>query len=123
MYNLFYHLAELIGRHFCHFATSTCGLHTCCIFFHAENAYFSIWATESLETFKSFLSIMETYSRHMKRDIFIRTYLNLTPLSIVIVATNVVVRLHVTKFQVRPVDLFHNNSNFVRFYRAKILFF
>ena len=78
-----------------------------CIVLDAENADFTVRATESLLAFKRFLTVVEARSGHVNVDSFGRAYLYLSPFPVAVVAADVVVRGHIAKGQMAPIDIFH----------------
>ena len=107
LYNHTYSFTELFSRQFRHQNTSTSTLQTFCISLRTEYTDFSIFSTISLQSFESFLSVMQTSSSHMNIQCFFRTKFQFTPLSVAIVATYIVICLHITERQFRPIYFFH----------------
>ena len=67
------------GWRFWHYNTTTCTLQTSCILFWTEHTYFSIRTTICFQTFKSFLTIVQTRCSHVYIYVFIRKILLFLP--------------------------------------------
>ena len=106
-----YHLNEKVGGKLRHDDTTAGALQTCCVLLGAEYAYLAVRATVCFQTLEGLLTIVQAGRCHVDVDILIGRNLNLSPLSVVIVATNIVVCGHVAKGKAAPIQIFHNTLN------------
>ena len=105
--NLLHHFAEHFSWKFWHQNSTASALQTSCVLLHTKHTHLAIRASVSLKTLKSFLSIMQTGSSHVKFQILIGANFNLTPFTITIVASYIVIRLTIAKRQITPIDILH----------------
>ena len=103
----FDHGFKQIGGQFGHHDTSAGALQACGIFFHAEDAHFSVGATKGFKPLEGFLSIVQTSGRHVYVDAFRGTCFYFSPLAVAPIAANVVVGGYVAEGKVFPIDVFH----------------
>ena len=92
-----HHLNEKVGWNLWHQNATAGALQTRCILFNTENTYFPVRTTISFQPFKSLLTIVKTCSCHVKMNIFFRAYLYFAPLSVAIIAANIIICWSVTK--------------------------
>ena len=87
------------------------------IFFYPENADFAVFACVSLQSFKTFLAIMQASCGHVNADVFGRGYFDFSPLSVPVVAADIVVGIVVTEWERLPINCIqidlHNLRPFV----------
>ena len=75
------------------------------ILVRTEQTDFAILATESLETLKDFLTVVQATCSHVQGNGLILGDFNLTPLAVLERAAHVIISLHVTKRQMCPVNV------------------
>ena len=105
--NHFHSLTEFLSRQLRHQNSATCTLQTFCICIRTENTDLAIFSTISLQAFKSFLTIMQASCCHVNIQSFFWTKFQFTPLSVAIITTDVVICLHIAKWQISPINFFH----------------
>ena len=107
----FHHLLHCCKKSLCrqfrHQYTVTCTLQTLCIGFRTENTDFTVLTAIRFQSFKSFLSIMQTSGCHVNVQCFFRTKFQFSPCTVAIVTTYIIICLHITEGQIRPINLFH----------------
>ena len=101
---------KLFRRKFRHQNTVTSTLQTFRIGFRTENTDFTVFSTISLQPFKRFLPIVQTSGGHVNIQRFFRTKFQLSPCTVTIVATYIIVCLHIAEGQICPINLFHSVS-------------
>ena len=106
-YHLLDHFFKTFRRQFGHQYAAARALQTLGILVHAEHAHLAVRTTVSLQPLESFLPVVQASSRHVDIEGLLRTNFNLSPLSVTIIATYVIVCLHIAERQVRPIDFFH----------------
>ena len=102
------HLFKTLGRQLRHHDTAASTLQTSCVLVHSKHAYLPIRTAISLQTLESFLSIVQAGGGHVHVEVLVGADFNLAPLTVTIVATHVIVGLHVTEGQVSPINIFHH---------------
>ena len=105
-YDLLAHLHEDILGQRLHKDTACTILEALSVLVGAEQTDFTILATESLETLKDLLTIVEATGSHVQIHSLVLGDFDLTPLAVLKRAAHVVIRLHVTKRQMCPVNVF-----------------
>ena len=113
--NLTNHLLKTFGRQFRHQNSTASTLQTGCILIHTEYTHLTIRTSVGLQSFKSFLSVMQTGSSHVDVDSSFRTHFNFSPRTVTIIATYVIVGRHIAEGQIRPVYFFHHFRFFVSY--------
>ena len=98
---------KTFGRQLSHQDPLTSGLQTCRIFFQTENTHFAVFTAESFQSFKSFLTIVQASSRHVQVEVFFTANFQFTPCTVAEINSHIVICLHVSERQIRPVYFFH----------------
>ena len=96
-YHLLHHLREQLGAYLGHHDAATGRLQTGCILVDAENTHLAVRAAIGLQTLECLLAIVQAGGCHVQFQILVGTNLNFSPLTVAIVATYIVVGLHVAK--------------------------
>ena len=102
-HHLLHHLFEQLGGNLGHENAATGGLQTLSIVLYAEHAHLAVRTAIGFQAFESLLAIVQAGGCHVQFQILIGADLNLPPLTVAIVATDVVVGLHVTERQICPI--------------------
>ena len=98
------HFAEQFnGRHSHEHAVSGV-LHTLGVFVDTENTDLAVLARVSLEAFKTFLAVMQASSGHVDANVLGRRKFYLAPLTIAVVATDIVIGIVITEGERLPID-------------------
>ena len=102
-HHLLHHLGEQLGRHLGHHDAPAGTLQASGILVDTEDAHLAIGAAICFQALESLLAVVQTGGCHVQFQILVGADFNLAPFAVAIIATHVVVGLHVAKRQVGPV--------------------
>ena len=105
--HLLNHLHEHLSGNLGHHETTAGGLQAGGILLSTEYADLAVGAAIGLEAFEGFLTVVQTGGSHTEVDGLFGGDFYLTPLAVVVVATNVIVGRHEAEGQITPINFFH----------------
>ena len=98
---------EFFDREFRHAEAAARTVETLCIFIGAEDAYFAVFAAESLHTFKDRLTVVHTVGGNRHSNVVVVVQFEFTPLGVLETGTHVGAGRHEFKTEFVPFDI-HN---------------
>ena len=102
-HHFLYHLCEQLCADLGHHDAAAGGLQAGSVFVNAENTHLAVRAAIGLQTLEGLLTVVQARSCHVKVQILIGANFNLAPLTVAIIATHIVVGLHVAERQTTPI--------------------
>ena len=112
-YDAAHGLFKLLHRQLGHHNGAAGGLEALSVLVHAKDTDASVLAHEGLQALKGLLAIVQAGGSHVNVDVFRRGNLEFTPRAIAVITSHIVIRLHVTKRNLRPIDFFHGCVSFL----------
>ena len=106
-HNLLHHSFKQIGGKLRHKYAATCALQTLRIGFDTENPDLAVFASVSLQSLKSFLSVVQASGCHVNVECCFRRNFYFTPFAIAIITTHIIISGDITEFEILPIDIFH----------------
>ena len=103
--DLLAHFDKFFGGELRHHDATAGALQTLGVGFGAEDTNLAVFAAISLETFESLLAIVQAGCSHVHFDMLRGGNFNLTPLTVAIVAANVIVGFYITERKVLPINI------------------
>ena len=106
-YYLAHGFAKQLGGKFGHQNAPAGALQTLGIGLRTEHTDFAVLAAECLQSFERLLPVVQASSRHVDIQRFFRTQFQFSPFAVAVIATHVVICLHIPERQISPIDFFH----------------
>ena len=96
-HHLLYHFDELLGGKFGHEDSAAGALQAGCILVGTEHTYLAVGTAICLESLEGFLTVVKACGCHVQGDSLLAAHLYFAPRTVAVVATHVVISLHVTE--------------------------